>query len=132
MKTTKLLRIDGSNIFVLDNLMYFDNAFYSHFYAVEDAYNYYKEIQEEFKKNIVFRFKEYELMITKNTTLEDIKKQLSIQEEVNNKLLEEEKETSKNNKINDLYDMYLILCNDIRIKTDNYNRNIKNYVYKKK
>ena len=110
MKKRKLIKIDGANLYILGDLIYIDEEYYSHFYQIEAAYNHYKEIQQALRKNISFRFLDNDIYINKKTTLDDVKNQILKQQEAKN-YMEINYEDSK---IKTMYDSYIVMNNDVR------------------
>ena len=99
---TNVFKVDGSDLYFIDDILFVCPNNYSHFFKIEDAFNYYKQLQVIVKKKVIFVFKDYELTVDENTTLEEVLKQIEFQDSLNNKDSIEDREYNiihKNNLI---------------------------------
>ena len=120
MKKEKLIKIDGANLYILGDLVYIDEEYYTHFYKIEDAFKHYKDVQEALNKNISFRFYDNDIYITKNTTLENIKTQIIKEQEAKEYVKNEQQEDFS--KIKTMYESYLVMNDDVRYNVPSVER----------
>ena len=106
-----VFKLDGVNLYFIDDMVFICSNGYSHFFKLEDAFNYYQQLQKIIKMKIVFDFFDYEFCIDDNTTLEDINNQLRLQKLVMKDEIDESKKKKEN-----FYLKYLSEKSDSRSK----------------
>ena len=80
---TDVFKVDGSTLYFIDDILFVCPNEYTHFFKIEDAYEYYKQLQKIVNKKVIFVFNDYELTIDDKTTLEEILIQLEFQKSLN-------------------------------------------------
>ena len=88
----EVFKVDGSDLYFIDDIVFVCPNNYSHFYKIEEAFDYYKKLHQILNKKVIFIFKDYELTIDDKTTLEEVMKQIDLQDSLNFKDLNENKE----------------------------------------
>ena len=49
---TNVFKVDGSDLYFIDDILFVCPNNYSHFFKIEDAFNYYKQLQVIVKKKV--------------------------------------------------------------------------------
>ena len=89
---TNAFKVDGSDLYFLDDVVFVCPNNYTHFFKIEDAFNYYKQFQKIINKKVIFVFNDYELNVDENTTLEEIMLQIEFQKSFKTEELSDIKE----------------------------------------